>query len=632
MGKMLKNVSVKKKLVVVLSIVSSIFLVAVIVGGMAVSFINSNLNNFYKSPYKNMVAQLEIRKDINSAAREFLFATSTYDPITIQNSIDDANLAKENIQKNFDFLNSNVKNSANIMSDANQHMRLLFEYHLAIEDLFAKRKNTEALEVYKDSYKPTVDLIIADFDVIAQQFEANATSAYNNSSLLSMIAIIVLIVISLAAITFAVIFTKLLVKIIAKPLSEVQDAAIQLAAGNCNVEILYKSDDEIGVLSDKLNTTFKTVRNIIADLTYLLKEMADGNFDSSSKAEKSYIGDFRPILNSIKRINNQLARVLSEIKITSEQVNSGSEQVAAGSQALSQGATEQAASIEELSATISEISQQIKNNANSAGEADELATDTVEGVSESNQNMQQMLGAMNDISKTSLKIGEIIKTIDNIAFQTNILALNAAVEAARAGSAGKGFAVVADEVRNLAQKSAEAAKNTTALIEGAVLAIKKGTNIADKTATSMSIVVEKANMVNEHINQISSASKEQANAILQVNQGIDQVSAVVQTNSATAEESAAASEQLSEQARKLQDLLSQFTLSKEDKKFGGNQSVDIDYEEDLSNNSEEITFDEDTEDNYELEDGEITEDVEPVESEQIKLEINSLLSDINSKY
>lgn len=229
-------------------------------------------------------------------------------------------------------------------------------------------------------------------------------------------------------------------------------------------------------------------------------------------------------------------------------------------QTLSQGAAEQASSVEELTSTITEISERIKNNADNAQQASRLSEESGEEVGESNQQMQLLMKAMEEITDTSQEIGKIIRSIDDIAFQTNILALNAAVEAARAGEAGKGFSVVADEVRNLAGKSAEAAKNTTALIESTVDAIEKGRLLADKAAGSLLTVVETSRSVDERIRQIAKASDEESYAVTQIAAGLEQISSVVQTNSATSEESAAASEELSGQAQMLKSLVNRFKL------------------------------------------------------------------------
>lgn len=321
------------------------------------------------------------------------------------------------------------------------------------------------------------------------------------------------------------------------------------------------SKDETGILLRDLSETIARLKNMIDGVSSQLGEMADGNFDIDVNAQ--YAGDFAKIGTSVQTITKSLNSILLQINEAADQVSSGSEQVSSGAQALSQGATEQASSVEELAATITEISANVKNNAENANAASRKSVFSSESIIESNKKMQDMIAAITDISDKSGEIGKIIKTIEDIAFQTNILALNAAVEAARAGEAGKGFAVVADEVRNLASKSAEAAKNTTALIEETVTAVGRGTSIANDTAKSMLSVVESSEQVTTLIDQIATASGGQAASIGQVTTGIDQISSVVQTNSATAEESAAASEELSGQASMLKALVSQFRLKDE---------------------------------------------------------------------
>ncbi len=322
-------------------------------------------------------------------------------------------------------------------------------------------------------------------------------------------------------------------------------------------------DDELGELADIFTQTSNGLATIIKDINYCLNNMASGNFRVDSQCEELYIGEYSHILRDMRQISDNLSQTLWQIEEASDQVRSGSEQVAIGAQALSQGATEQASSIEDLVTTINDLSVRIKGNADEAGLANTLAQDAGSGVIESNKHMQELLSAMREINETSSEIGKIIKTIDNIAFQTNILALNAAVEAARAGGAGKGFAVVADEVRNLASKSADAAKNTTALIQNSVLAVENGSKLANATASSLQEVVEKVQDVEQKIKNIASVSDEQADSVSRIAQGIDQISAVVQTNSATAEESAAASEELSSQANVLKSMMTQFTLREE---------------------------------------------------------------------
>jgi methyl-accepting chemotaxis protein len=331
-----------------------------------------------------------------------------------------------------------------------------------------------------------------------------------------------------------------------------------MANGNLNVAVNKAPNNEIGLLADSLKDTISNLQGIINDISDQMETMAAG--DMTGEITREYVGDFANIKNSITKISGALNNTLSSINIAAEQVNSGADQVATAAQSLSQGATEQASSIEELSSSIMSVSEQVNENAKNVNVAGSYVQESQNGTENSNQDMHQMMEAMNDINDSSTQISKIIKVIDDIAFQTNILALNAAVEAARAGAAGKGFSVVADEVRNLASKSADAAKQTTILIEGSVSSVGKGMEIAQETAKALETVRSQSEMVVQTIKKIQEASNEQAEAINQITIGLEQISSVVQTNSATSQESAAASEELSGQAQMLREEISQFKL------------------------------------------------------------------------
>ena len=371
-------------------------------------------------------------------------------------------------------------------------------------------------------------------------------------ALFSVVGLLILIAISF-----------FLIKRALNPLQGIALAGKAVAEGNFDVKLSYDRQDEIGDLAAAIQSVMQHVREIISDLSDKLSELAKGNFRVSLENTEQYPGAYRPLLNSLQEISNDLNKTMAEIKTSAKEVNAGAEQVSSGAQGLSQGATEQASSIEELSATVNDISEHIKRTAENTRLANTEAQNAGKEVSHSDKQMQQMKAAMENINQKSGEISKIIKTIDDIAFQTNILALNAAIEAARAGVAGKGFAVVADEVGNLAQKSANAAKDTTMLIEETLQAVEQGTVLADSTAESLQRVVTGASKVTELVNQIAEASVEQSRAVEQVSTGIDQISSVVQSNTATAEESAAASEELSGQANILNELVGRFQL-KED--------------------------------------------------------------------
>ena len=367
-------------------------------------------------------------------------------------------------------------------------------------------------------------------------------------------------VIVLLGVIILIALTNLLIRSSLKPLQMMAKVGNQVAEGNLNVDIQYHRQDEIGTIAQAFDKVMQQVKSIIRDLNEKLSSVSNGDFRVDLADESIYKGDYKPLLLSLREITTDLSRTMEDIKRSATEVNSGAEQVSNGAQSLSQGSTEQASSIEELSATMNEMSAKIKSTAEQSAEANKLSLSSVDAVELSNQKMEEMSLAMKEITEKSNEISKIIKTIDDIAFQTNILSLNAAIEAARAGAAGKGFAVVADEVGNLAQKSAKAAQNTSSLIEETIDAVSRGAKITQETAESMDLVKNKAEGITAIISKISDASEEEARGIVQLSTGLDQISSVVQSNTATAEQSAAASEELSGQANVLQDLVSKFQL------------------------------------------------------------------------
>ena len=345
------------------------------------------------------------------------------------------------------------------------------------------------------------------------------------------------------------------------PTLEVMEVLERVAGGD--LRHMVEGDYKGGHAQSKnaLNKTITQLRGVISDISNNLTAMADGDLTVHIDQSR-YIGDYEAIGEALTTIVSKLRDVMSRLTESAEQVANGSKQLSEAAQTLAVGSTKQAAAVQQLTASLGEIADQTQHNASDAREASTLANSVKSSAERGDGQMKEMLISMDQINESSANISKIIKVIDDIAFQTNILALNAAVEAARAGVHGKGFAVVADEVRSLAAKSAEAASETTALIEGSVERVNAGTKIANETAEALAEIVEGISKAADIVSGIADASEHQATGIKEVNRGIEDVSQVIQSNSATSEESAASSEELFGQADMLKNLVAQFKLDR----------------------------------------------------------------------
>ena len=416
-------------------------------------------------------------------------------------------------------------------------------------EVYIGKANINGLNYYVN-YTPMRDI---NGSIVGAYFAGYSTENADKE-LATAITTAAIVLVVLCAVVAALLFFAMK-KLVKQPVDEVVKICGQINSGALDSEDsdFRFAGDEMGEIAYKLNEAKHNLHMIVGDISRVLSAMAEGDF--SAQPEMEYIGNFDEINHSFRKIQETLSDIIKNINSSSADVTAGAEQMADGAQLLAEGTTKQATAADELSSTIAEISLNIEKTAENANKASEISTGCADKIIAQGREMQEMLEAMKKIQQQSNAISDVIKTIEDIAFQTNILALNAAIEAARAGDAGKGFAVVADEVRNLASKSAESANSTKSLISDTIVAVENGSEIANKTADTMNSVIKLSQESAKIVADISSAAEQQSEAVKQVMAGIEQISQVIATNSATAEESAASCEELSAQANLLKEQI-----------------------------------------------------------------------------
>lgn len=493
---------------------------------------------------------------------EYITSVSESEKQQLMKEMDQERTNMKNMLYHFDAHSQqiNSEEEAALVRDLGANWSEFVNLNLQVLEYAQSGNTTEAWQVLKTSSRTAFNELDASAQNLIDFYMRGADQASESANTEFIIAICVISGLLVVVITCGVFVSYIIIHSIRLPVAELTRVATQMSSGNLDVTITHEGRDEMGVLSDCMRELARRLKAIIEDENDFLAKMAHGDFTVDSICEQEYVGNFHPVLVSFHNILDRLNNAMRQIHSSSEQVAVGSSQVASAAQTLAAGSSDQAKSVEQLSDSINHISNQVQVNAEYAQQASMKVNLVGQEMLDSNEQMNHMIQAMKEIKETSDEIGKIIKTIEDIAFQTNILALNAAVEAARAGSAGKGFAVVADEVRNLASKSAEASKNTATLIENSIHAVANGTRIADQTAQSLTQAVEGATDVMLTVNKISEASAHQADALAEVLEEIDHISSVVSSNSSSTQQSAAASHELSAQAQVLKRLLNGFQL------------------------------------------------------------------------
>ena len=530
------------------------FAVAMVVSLVSIVMMNVDTYKFYREAYANSTLQMEIRKDIQLVGKYILWSMTTDDTGSTQSYLNSAQKYADQVGKNVTTLKKSFHDKKKVaeLKDAIEELK---KQRVALMELAQQNKNDEALALFNSDYNDATEKLQDILVDIGKVASAEAKSQYTSARVTGIVSIILMILIGTGAVAFSTVIRTTITGIMLKPIQELEGAAEKLKAGQLDVEINYESPDELGKLAGNFRQACKTLEVIVQDTSYLLGEMAEGNFNVSSNNAQIYIGNFRQQYESISKLKHELSDTLTQINEASEQVASGSGQLAGGAQALAEGATDQAGAVEELTATVESVSGIAESSAESASGAYQMVRTAVEQADQSREELQALTNAMERISSTSQEIQNIIGSIEEIASQTNLLSLNASIEAARAGEAGKGFAVVADQIGKLAGDSAQAAVNTRDLIEKSLQEIENGNQITEKTVAALNKILESMNDFANAAKGASESSTEQADMLKQIEQGIEQISSVVQSNSAAAEETSATSQELSAQSEGLKNLV-----------------------------------------------------------------------------
>lgn len=568
MLKALEKLRVQQRLTRSSLITVALASIASVITAIFLFYISGQYNHvltYYAFPQGDLGIAMQELAEIRSSTR----AVIGYEEADrIAAMVEEHDQAVEDLQKQLPVIEETIVTDAGQQSY--NEITAALDTYLKIDQEIIAIGNTTDTELCKEAQTLEYEQLTPAYLSAREAFEGfmntNITLGDKSQATLNTLKVILLLVTLVLVIVACVVAVKIGAKIalgISAPLEQLVTRLQTFSQGDLNTPFPeYQNDDEVGDILHAVSDTTAKLLVIISDLEKMLEHMAGGNFDTDTSCEQEYVGDYQPILASIRQMNNQMDETLKEIISASEMVSAGATNLAEASQDLAEGATDQAASVEEMQATMDEISSGLAKTVKRINEAYEEAERVAATAEESRSEMAVMTEAMGRISETSMKIGTVITEIEDIASQTNMLSLNASIEAARAGEAGRGFSVVADQIRTLAEQSARAAVNTRSLIEGSIREINIGNEAAEKTASVLQQVVEAIHAIAETSKELSEASVQQAESMEQADAGIVRISEVVQSNSAAAEESSATSQELSAQALNMDELVGQFQLKK----------------------------------------------------------------------
>ena len=561
MEKYLAKKDVRGKIRVSILCVIAVFVFAILFSIIGTVTTNTQFQNFYSESYACSVKQMQIRKDMQYMGKNLMWAITHSDPVEIEERTAMAAETLVTLKSSIEELKQ-VYHNQDQLDKFDELWSGFMATHEKLLGFMEANDKKNGILLYVGEYEVYVSDIQNLLIEIGKEAEDNATSAYLASRNTGTGSVLLLIVLLVFSVGVGLYFVKLLTKMITSPVNEIKRVAEELTAGNLDVAITYESVDEFGDLANSFRKTCDILKNIIYDLSYVLNELKNGNFEADSRDKSLYVGDFEKVIVDLNEMVDKQSATLLSINQAVAQVATGADQLAHSAQDIAEGATNQASEVDNLSTTLDNVLSISSDSTVKAEEAISTVRDSVREAEKGKVEVAELIHAMERITATSQEIENIIADIEDIASQTNLLSLNASIEAARAGEAGRGFAVVAEQIGKLATSSAQSAVDTRALIGKALEEIKNGSNIVDNTTGIINKTISDMEGFEGIANGLVKAFRSQSDMLKNVEVSVDQISGVVESNAAVAEETSAVSEELSAQAAALSELSGQFIFRK----------------------------------------------------------------------